>query len=292
MNGGIYEIRNQINGKCYIGSAVDLRKRWRNHLNSLRKGQHRNGHLQAAFNKYEELAFVFSILEYAGCAILIEREQYFFDTLRPEYNIALIAGSPMLGRRHAAESRRKMSQATRGERNSNYGKSPSKETRRKLSEALMGRQFSDSHRSKISRALQGNTNTLGHKHTKETLATMSRIKRGELNPNYGKHPSEETRAKLSEAMSGERNPFYGKHHSVETRTKISAGWTPERRQAQRDRMRGKPLDQEHRRKISEAHKGKCLSKETRAKISAALMGHPVSADTRAKISASHRARAS
>lgn len=292
MGGGIYEIRNQISGKCYIGSAVNLRKRWRNHLSNLRKGQHRNRHLQNAFNKYGQVAFIFSVLEYAEREVLVEREQYFFDTLRPEYNIASIAGSSMLGRRHTAESRKKMSQARRGEGNPNYGKSLSKETRRKLSEALMGRQLSDSHRRKISEGLKGNMNNLGHKHTKETRAQMSKIKRGELNPNYGKQPSEETRAKLSEAMSGERNPFYGKHHNVETRVKISAGWTPERRQAQSDRVRGKPLDQEHRRKISEVHKGKHLSKETRAKISAARMGHPVSADTRAKISATHKARAS
>ena len=28
---GIYKITNKINGHCYIGSSVDIKKRWRAH---------------------------------------------------------------------------------------------------------------------------------------------------------------------------------------------------------------------------------------------------------------------
>lgn len=43
---------------------------------------------------------------------------------------------------------------------------------------------------------------------------------------------------------GEKNPMYGKHHTTETRNKMS------------EKMTGKPLSDEHKRKISEARKGK------------------------------------
>lgn len=50
-------------------------------------------------------------------------------------------------------------------------------------------------------------------------------KRGENNPNYGRHHSEEAKKKMSESlkgkMTGENAPMYGKHRSEETKRKIS-----------------------------------------------------------------------
>lgn len=45
---GIYQIRNIVNGKVYIGSAVNIERRWGMHKNRLKAGQHRNIHLQRA----------------------------------------------------------------------------------------------------------------------------------------------------------------------------------------------------------------------------------------------------
>jgi len=77
----------------------------------------------------------------------------------------------------SAETKQKMSEARRGEKNHNYGKTSSDETRQKMSEA----------------------------------------KQGEKHPNYGKTLSEETRQKQSEAKQGEKHPMYGitgeKHHN-------------------------------------------------------------------------------
>ena len=39
---GIYEIINLVNGKSYIGSSVDIRKRKWEHLHALRKNKHIN----------------------------------------------------------------------------------------------------------------------------------------------------------------------------------------------------------------------------------------------------------
>ena len=115
----------------------------------------------------------------------------------------------------------------------------------------------------------------------ETCAKNSVAKRGEKNPNFGKHFSEEHRAKIGAAlhgktlseerkerisaslkglMSGEKNPMYGKHHTEETRAKISAC------------NRGKIVSDDTRAKIGAAQRGKIVSDDTRAKISAALRG--------------------
>lgn len=240
MKSGIYQIRNQMNGKRYIGSTTNLKRRWWYHLGELRRGQHSNRHLQAAFNKYGESVFVFSVLEHTDVKSLLEREQHLLDTLKPEYNILLIAGSP-LGFRWTPESRAKLSAAMMGERNPNYGKHPSKETLAKLSMVRMGHSVSDKTRAKISNALRGRRLSAEHRSKLSEAAKGRRL-------------SKATRAKMSEAQSGERNPNYGKHHSKETRAKISAAWTPERRQALSERNR-------------------YTSDATRAKMSAAQKAH-------------------
>ena len=34
---GIYKITNKINGKCYIGQSVDIKRRWREHINHAKR---------------------------------------------------------------------------------------------------------------------------------------------------------------------------------------------------------------------------------------------------------------
>jgi group I intron endonuclease len=60
---GIYQILNLIDGKIYIGQAINCQKRLKNHFEALRKGDHSNLHLQRAFNKYTENNFLGSILK-------------------------------------------------------------------------------------------------------------------------------------------------------------------------------------------------------------------------------------
>jgi group I intron endonuclease len=60
---GIYCIKNLINGKIYIGSSNDIKKRFNNHKNLLKNNKHTNNHLQSAWNKYKEKSFEFIILE-------------------------------------------------------------------------------------------------------------------------------------------------------------------------------------------------------------------------------------
>ena len=56
---GIYQIKNIINNKSYIGQSTDINKRIAKHKASLRHNKHNNSHLQNAYNKYGEDKFVF-----------------------------------------------------------------------------------------------------------------------------------------------------------------------------------------------------------------------------------------
>ncbi len=86
---GIYMIVNQQNGKRYIGSSKDIYTRLQCHRAELRHNNHYNPHLQAAWNKYKEHSFNYTVLEYCKESKLIEREQYYVNTLKPEYNISV-----------------------------------------------------------------------------------------------------------------------------------------------------------------------------------------------------------
>jgi group I intron endonuclease len=105
---GIYIILNTKNSHIYVGSAVDIERRWREHRNDLRTGRHHSQHLQKAFNKYGEDVFSFSIIYKCPPDSLIEMEQKYMDDLRPEYNICPTARSP-LGIVRSEETRKKMS---------------------------------------------------------------------------------------------------------------------------------------------------------------------------------------
>ena len=79
---GIYKIKNIVNNKVYIGSAVNLYIRWHNHKSQLNKKKHHSIKLQRAWNKHNELSFVFEIIEECEKEKLIEREQYYIDLLQ------------------------------------------------------------------------------------------------------------------------------------------------------------------------------------------------------------------
>jgi group I intron endonuclease len=93
---GVYQIKNKTNSKSYIGSTImSFTKRLEHHRCLLRKGKHKNTHLQRAWDKYGEENFEFIVIEVVDKCCTLEREQFFIDTLKPEYNInPLASGTP------------------------------------------------------------------------------------------------------------------------------------------------------------------------------------------------------
>jgi group I intron endonuclease len=77
---GIYQIRNVINNKIYVGSTINLIQRKKAHEYLLRKNKHKNDYLQNSWNKHGEDAFVFEVLEVVDDILFIlVREQYYID---------------------------------------------------------------------------------------------------------------------------------------------------------------------------------------------------------------------
>ncbi len=156
MKTGVYQIRNLVNNKCYIGSAAakqGFKKRWNEHVCLLMRGCHRNLHLQRAWNKHHADNFVFEIREECQPDQCLIREQHYLDVEKPEYNIALNAQSPMLGRKHTKATKAIMSKKASGSCNPMYGRPVTDEHRRRLSKARLGKKFSKEHRENLARSI-------------------------------------------------------------------------------------------------------------------------------------------
>jgi group I intron endonuclease len=78
----IYQIRNIINNKIYIGSTNNVRKRWNNHRSKLNNNIHENQYLQQAWSKYGENNFQFSIIEEVQDFNRIEKEIFYLNEKR------------------------------------------------------------------------------------------------------------------------------------------------------------------------------------------------------------------
>lgn len=117
MISGIYKITNTCNERVYIGSAKDIKTRWRNHLYRLRHNKHANAFLQADFNKCKEQAFTFCILEECPIDKLIGCEQLWLDAHYDKqekcYNLRVVAESNR-GFRFSDATKQKMSQLKKG----------------------------------------------------------------------------------------------------------------------------------------------------------------------------------
>ena len=84
---GIYYILNKANNHSYVGQSRNIFKRWRDHKRSLRNGTHSNEYLQNAWNLYKEQDFCFQVLVFCKEEELNDKEQYWFERIKPEYNI-------------------------------------------------------------------------------------------------------------------------------------------------------------------------------------------------------------
>ena len=113
--GCIYKLTCLMNNKCYIGETTNFEIRRKRHISLLKNNKHGNIHLQRAWNKYREHNFKFQILGFCSSREEIIEQEYeckiFFNVWdrRYGYNIATYDDSPVKGRGHTDETRKKMS---------------------------------------------------------------------------------------------------------------------------------------------------------------------------------------
>lgn len=123
----IYKITHLETGKCYIGQAMDVQKRWQKHCHKSSGCKK----LRNAIQKYGKYAFTFKVLfecEEEHANDLETSMILHYDGYTKGYNCTPYGGSNR-GRKHSADTRRKMSDAA---------KNMSDETRQKISAANKG----------------------------------------------------------------------------------------------------------------------------------------------------------
>ena len=131
---GVYLWTNTVNGKCYVGSSNNIRRRLQEYL-SPSKLLHRlnsgESIISRALLKYGYRSFSFEILEEIQVdskittrdknKILRKLEQDYIDKLQPEYNILKLAGTNR-GHVMSPETRAKMSARKKGKPSHRKGK--------------------------------------------------------------------------------------------------------------------------------------------------------------------------
>lgn len=162
---GIYRWTNKINGKKYVGSSVNLGRRFSAYFSHKYLSSNKLM-VSKALLKYGYAGFILEIIEYCVLKNLIQREQYYINLFKPEYNILKVAGS-LLGFKH------------------------SESTKERLANLYTGRKISEQVKAKMSDTQKGRVHTL------EAKAKM-RISK------IGLNLSEEHKANLSIAALGKK----------------------------------------------------------------------------------------
>lgn len=197
MNSGIYLIANIVNGKVYVGSSTHINTRKRQHFSELKRGEHGNPHLQYAWNKHDQEAFCFQILEHCDIEDLVEREDWWItllDSRNPDKGYNLRSADRRVGHKHSDESREKMS--TLAKRRGNNGASKnglSAETKAKIGNIHRGKPKSEQQVENLRSINRGNTYRLGKTQSEEAKAKIS-------SNNGSRRP--EVRAKMCAAHKG------------------------------------------------------------------------------------------
>lgn len=178
---GIYQIKNILTGKVYVGSSIDIHDRILDHKQMLKKDKHHSPKLQNSVNKYGVENFLFEMIEECSKEFLVEREQYWIDLFSGYTNgyNSRPKASNNLGFKFSEESKERIRKSQKGlqagSKHPLYGKKHSEETKQKMRLSKLGKKLSE-----------------------ETKNKMSEIRKGRKSPMEGKKHSEESKKKISE----------------------------------------------------------------------------------------------
>lgn len=189
---GIYGIQHVPSRKLYIGSSANIGKRVYEHMRLLKKGIHKNEHLQSAFTKYGAPSFkcfVIEDVEDKSQLFAVEREYIHEAGVCDRlvgYNKSSEPQGAQLGLIRSDETCAKIGASKIGNKN-RTGIGFSDEAKRKISASLTGKKASPEAIAKMS-AFQK-----GRKKTPEWCAKISQIHKGHI-------VSQETRDKISASL--------------------------------------------------------------------------------------------
>ncbi|MBV8061464.1 MAG: GIY-YIG nuclease family protein [Alphaproteobacteria bacterium] len=146
-------------GKIYIGSSFDLKKRLYEHGRLLRKGTHKNQHLQSGYDSAKG-NFSFEVIIYANDKdYLLEMEKAAILSFKSNdrefgYNKTLETKINMLGYKHSQEFKEKIRDSKKG---NSYRKGAvvPEEMRERIRAKLKGRPISEETKKKMSAVRRG-----------------------------------------------------------------------------------------------------------------------------------------
>ncbi len=171
---GVYVLRNERNGKVYVGSSCENRgvgKRLSEHQSQLTSGTHPNIYLQRSWIK-DAGNFSFYLLECVSEEDkLIEREQFWIDHFdsadrRYGYNLCPVAGT-CRGRKLSESHKTKIG-------SSNLGKRRTEDQKKAISMSMVGKnRWTDERRERFIESHSGEKHWLyGKKHKPESIEKM------------------------------------------------------------------------------------------------------------------------
>lgn len=159
---GIYLIKNEINGKCYVGQADNIERRWKEHKRHYKLEKHKNQLLYKAFNKYGLENFSFNVVEECLVEELDDKEIFYIEKFNTYafkgnsngYNMTL-GGKTCRGCVHSEEQNKKHSEFMKGRTPVNKGLPMSEEQKLKISEANKGKVRTEEFKNRVSEILKG-----------------------------------------------------------------------------------------------------------------------------------------
>lgn len=226
---GIYKITSP-SGRIYIGQSIDIYKAWNK--------RYKSGHCKnqsKLFNSIKKYGWdshekeIIHQIEYNE-AELNRLEKYYeelYDSTNPKTGLNLRKGGGSAGRM-SEETRKKMSESHKGEKNYWFGKKLSEATREKMRYANSGERSNQFGKPLTPRQLEvlrkGRINLLMYDSSNPSPETRQKISQFHKGKKWslGKKATEEQRKKMRERSIGEKNPFFGKKHTNESRQKVSA----------------------------------------------------------------------
>lgn len=146
---GIYKYTSP-SGKIYIGSSKNINKRITHYKSESCKNQTK---LYNSFKKYGYENHIFEIIEECKFEDLYLKERYYGELFNVLDDNGLNLILPKIGENKigiSEETRLKMSESKKGDKNVFYGKKHSKETKEKISNSHKGKKHTEEHRRKVS----------------------------------------------------------------------------------------------------------------------------------------------